>query len=85
MLGVIRMILVGLVVGALARFFYPGAIHMSILLTILLGIAGSFLAGLVGYLLHRRTGEGFHPAGFLWSLIGAIVIIFIGIHFGHYG
>ena len=83
MLGVIRMILVGLVVGILARFFYPGRVEMTVLMTIILGIAGSFLAGLIGYLLHRRTGEGLHPAGFLWSLIGAIVIIFIAIRFGH--
>ena len=39
MLGVIRMILVGLVVGILARFFYPGRVEMTVLMTIILGIA----------------------------------------------
>lgn len=83
MLGIIRMIVVGLVVGILARFFYPGQVPLNLLPTLLLGIGGSFLAGLVGLALHRRSGEGFHPAGFFYSLLGAIVLIFISKHFLH--
>jgi uncharacterized membrane protein YeaQ/YmgE (transglycosylase-associated protein family) len=75
--GIIRMIVVGLIVGILARFFYPGAVHMSMILTIVLGIVGSFVAGFIGMMLHRESGEGFHPAGFIYSVLGAILVIFL--------
>ena len=75
--GIIRMIVVGLIVGILARFFYPGAVHMSMIMTIVLGIVGSFVAGFIGMMLHRESGEGFHPAGFIYSLLGAILLIFL--------
>jgi uncharacterized membrane protein YeaQ/YmgE (transglycosylase-associated protein family) len=75
--GIIRAILVGLVVGVLARFFYPGAVHMSIILTIVLGIVGSFVAGFIGTMIHHESGDGFHPAGFVYSVLGAILVIFL--------
>jgi uncharacterized membrane protein YeaQ/YmgE (transglycosylase-associated protein family) len=76
---VVVMVIVGLIVGVLARFFYPGAVHMSIIATVLLGIAGAFLAGFAGRALHPATrDQPMHPAGFLYSLIGAIVLIFLG-------
>jgi uncharacterized membrane protein YeaQ/YmgE (transglycosylase-associated protein family) len=79
--GIIRMIVVGLIVGILARFFYPGPVHMGILLSIALGIVGSFVAGFIGMLVHRESGAGFQPAGFIWSIVGAILVIFICRHF----
>jgi uncharacterized membrane protein YeaQ/YmgE (transglycosylase-associated protein family) len=75
---IIRMIIVGLIVGILARFFYPGAVHLSWLYSIVLGIAGSLLAGFVAKMLHPKAGEPFHPAGFLASIIGAMVLIWLG-------
>lgn len=76
---IVVMIVVGLIVGVLARFFYPGAVHMGLVATALLGIAGSFLAGFAGRALHPASrDEPLHPAGFLYSLIGAIVLIFLG-------
>ncbi|HSC19368.1 MAG TPA: GlsB/YeaQ/YmgE family stress response membrane protein [Rhizomicrobium sp.] len=83
--GIVRMIVVGLIVGILARFFYPGAVHMGIIMTIVLGIIGSFVAGLIGALIHRDSGEGFHPAGFIYSIIGAIIVIFIARNVLHLG
>ena len=75
---IIRMIVVGLIVGALARFFYPGAVHMGLIATVVLGVAGALLAGFAGQALHPATrGEPFHPAGFVYSLLGAIVLIFV--------
>lgn len=47
MLNIIGAIISGLVIGALARFFYPGEVEMNWITTILLGIAGSLIAGLV--------------------------------------
>ena len=78
MMNTIRMLVVGLVVGILARFFYPGAVHMSLILSAILGIAGSFAAGALGSLIHKESGEGFHPAGFVYSIIGAMLLIFLG-------
>jgi uncharacterized membrane protein YeaQ/YmgE (transglycosylase-associated protein family) len=68
----------GLIVGLLARFLLPGRDPMGLIMTILLGIAGSILGGLVGsYVLGSNTNGGFQPAGFLFSLLGAILLVFI--------
>lgn len=76
---IIMMFVVGAIVGILARFFYPGAVHMGLLASALLGIAGSFLAGFAGRALTPATrDQPFHPAGFVYSIIGAIVLIFVG-------
>lgn len=74
MLNIIGTIITGLIVGILARFFYPGPVAMGWLTTILLGIGGSFLAG---FAVHRGRA-GLHRAGFLASIVGAIVLIFVG-------
>ena len=72
------MAVVGLIVGILARFFYPGAVHMTLIMSAVLGIAGSFLAGIVGSLISKPAdGKLIHPAGFLYSIVGAMVLIFI--------
>ena len=74
MINIIGAIISGLVIGALARFFYPGAVQMGWIATILLGIGGSLLAGLV----ILRGQREFHGAGCFASVVGAIVLIFVG-------
>ena len=74
---VIRLIVVGLIVGILARFFYPGAVHLGWIGSIVLGIAGSFVAGFVAKAIHPKAAEPMHPAGFIASIIGAMVLIFL--------
>ena len=74
MFSIIGAIISGLIVGVLARFFYPGAVEMGWLWTIGLGIAGSLLAGLVV----NRGRAGFSSAGWIASIIGGIVLIFVG-------
>lgn len=74
MLNIIGAIVSGLVIGVLARFFYPGAVHMGWISTIVLGVGGSLLAGLVT----SRGSADFSRAGCLASVIGAIVLIFLG-------
>ncbi|MET1757083.1 GlsB/YeaQ/YmgE family stress response membrane protein [Novosphingobium sp. RD2P27] len=74
MINVITAIISGLIIGVLARFFYPGSVHMGWIATILLGIGGSVIAGLVT----SRGSADFNRAGCLASVIGAIVLIFIG-------
>ena len=68
-------ILVGFVVGVLARLIKPGKQNIGIILTVVLGIVGALFAGWVGRLL-GWYGEG-EPVGFIASLIGAIVLLFI--------
>ncbi len=76
--SLISWIVFGLIVGLLARALLPGRDPMGLILTILMGIAGSILGGLVGsYLLGSTPDGGFQPAGFLFSLLGAILLVFI--------
>lgn len=74
MLNILGAIVSGLVVGALARLFYPGAVEIGWIATIALGVGGSLLAGLV---FHRGRG-GFHRAGCLGSIVGALALVLIG-------
>ena len=76
MINIIGAIVSGLIVGILARYFYPGAVTMGWLWTIGLGIAGSLLAGLITA--RGNLSGGFHRAGFIASIIGARVLIFLG-------
>jgi uncharacterized membrane protein YeaQ/YmgE (transglycosylase-associated protein family) len=85
MIGIISMVVVGAIVGVLARFFYPGHIPLNLGYTILLGIAGSFVAGLiVSAVSPDARGKPFHPAGFIGSILGSILLIFVARHFFHW-
>ena len=71
-------IIVGLIVGGLARFFYPGAVPMGWIATILLGIGGSLLGGAIPRLFSKgRAVRPFEPAGLIGSVLGAFLIIFL--------
>jgi uncharacterized membrane protein YeaQ/YmgE (transglycosylase-associated protein family) len=72
------MLIVGLIVGILARFFYPGPVPLGLLASTILGVAGSFVAGLLGQMVHPATArQPFHPAGFIYSILGAMLLIFL--------
>jgi uncharacterized membrane protein YeaQ/YmgE (transglycosylase-associated protein family) len=74
-MGLIGTIIVGLIVGALARFIMPGEQKMGWIMTILLGVAGSLLAGFIGQALGwYQAGEG---AGWIASVVGALVLLFV--------
>jgi uncharacterized membrane protein YeaQ/YmgE (transglycosylase-associated protein family) len=72
-LYIILLALTGLVVGALGRLLLPGRDPMSIVQTILLGVAASLIAGLIAYYVFDRE-EG---AGFFFSVICAIALVFV--------
>jgi len=73
---VIWSLIVGLVVGALARLFVPGHQSLGMFMTSILGIVGSFVGGFVGSLVSPPPeGSSFHPAGFVMSIIGAIIVL----------
>ncbi len=68
-------LLVGLVVGAVAKFFMPGKDPGGIFITMLLGVAGSVVANWIG----RSAGmyAENEPAGFIASVVGAIILLVI--------
>lgn len=74
-MGILWTIVLGFVVGVIAKFLHPGKENMGFIVTILLGIAGSFLAGIIGQFMGwYRAGEG---AGFIASVIVAILLLVI--------
>jgi uncharacterized membrane protein YeaQ/YmgE (transglycosylase-associated protein family) len=76
MLKWIWYVISGFVVGLIARFLVPGADAMGFILTTVLGILGSLLGGFVGGIFSKPVeGSKFHRAGFLMSLVGAIILV----------
>jgi uncharacterized membrane protein YeaQ/YmgE (transglycosylase-associated protein family) len=69
------MLIIGLIVGALAKLIMPGRDPGGILVTMLLGVAGSFVGGVIGRALGLYApGQG---AGFIVSTLGAILLLWI--------
>jgi uncharacterized membrane protein YeaQ/YmgE (transglycosylase-associated protein family) len=74
-MGIIWTIVLGFVIGVLAKFLHPGKENMGFITTVVLGVVGSFLAGVIGqYLGWYRAGEG---AGFIASVVVAILLLVI--------
>lgn len=75
MLSIIVMIIVGFIVGLIARAIMPGDQNMGIIMTTILGIIGAVVAGFLG----QKMGwyaEG-EPAGWIASVVGAIIVLFV--------
>jgi uncharacterized membrane protein YeaQ/YmgE (transglycosylase-associated protein family) len=75
MLHMIGHAIFGLLIGLVARAIMPGRQHMGLILTMILGLVGAWLGGIIG----RVTGmykEG-HPAGWFMALVGALIVLFI--------
>ena len=79
MLSFIWWLIIGLVAGALARLIMPGRDAMGIIATILLGIVGSVIGGLVSWAIWGAdtANGGFRPAGLILSILGAIIVLWI--------
>jgi uncharacterized membrane protein YeaQ/YmgE (transglycosylase-associated protein family) len=70
----------GLVIGCIARMLYPGRQPMGIVGTMILGIIGSFAGGFISYVFGFRPEEGaFHGSGWIMSIIGAVIVVWIGL------
>lgn len=80
-MGIIWMIIVGFIVGLLARFFYPGAIALGFWMTTLLGIGGSIVGGVIGSLIWKSPDGKFHPAGIVLSIVGALILLWAYLNF----
>ncbi len=72
-MGILWTIVLGFVIGVLAKVLHPGKENMGFIATVVLGIAGSFLAGVIGQFLGwYQAGEG---AGFIASVIVAVLLL----------
>ena len=82
-MSIIGMAVIGLLAGAVAKLLMPGKDPGGMIVTMLLGLAGSFVAGLIG------RGLGIYAAGqaggFIASVLGAILLLAIYRHFAHRG
>jgi uncharacterized membrane protein YeaQ/YmgE (transglycosylase-associated protein family) len=77
-MGIIWMIVVGLVAGLIARAIMPGKDSMGWVMTIVLGIVGSFVGGfLMNFVMHNDAvgTSDFQPSGIIGSVIGALVVL----------
>lgn len=75
-MGILTMIVIGLVAGLIARAVVPGRQSMGVLATMLLGIVGSFVGGLLGSLFSSDGNlMALRPSGLVWSVIGAVVVL----------
>lgn len=79
-MGIIAWIVFGFIVGLIARALVPGRQGMGLVMTTLLGVAGSLIGGLVASALwgHGSSATQFQPSGFIGSLIGAVLLLVIG-------
>jgi uncharacterized membrane protein YeaQ/YmgE (transglycosylase-associated protein family) len=69
----IALVVQGLIVGALARLALPGRDPMSIPMTIGLGIAGSFIGGMIVYLISGGTAVG----GFFVAFVASVLLVYL--------
>ncbi len=78
MLHIIWSILIGFIVGLIARAVMPGMQHMGFWMTALIGVAGSFVGGMLARLFSKpNDNQPYHPAGLLLSVVGALIVLFV--------
>ena len=75
MFHLIWYVLIGLISGVIAKSVMH--VHITIFWTIVLGIIGSIIGGGVTHIFSRPTNERYHPAGLIFSTLGAILVLFI--------
>ena len=78
MFHLIWSVIVGFFIGLIARALLPGAQHLGFIATTVVGIVGSLIGGIMGGIFRKpQPGALFHPAGFVMSIIGAIVLLIL--------
>ena len=80
-MGIVWTIIVGVIVGAIARWIMPGTQSMGWIMTSVLGIAGSVVGGLVSSVIWKSPDGKFHPAGWFLSIIGALLVLWLYLKF----
>jgi uncharacterized membrane protein YeaQ/YmgE (transglycosylase-associated protein family) len=79
-MGIITMIIIGLIAGAIARLLVPGRQRIGWLATIIVGIVGSYVGGALGSLVFAPHVFSVHPPVhhlFLGSIVGAVIVLLI--------
>ena len=76
-MGILSWIVMGLIVGVLAKFIMPGKDPGGIILTILIGIGGAFLGGFIGSYLGLGTITGFNTTSLLLAIGGAVLLLIL--------
>ena len=76
-MGILSWIIMGLVVGVLAKFIMPGKDPGGIIVTIFLGIAGAFVGGYIGSFLGIGAATGFNIGSIMLSIGGAILLLIL--------
>ena len=76
-MGILSWVIMGLIVGLLAKFIMPGKDPGGIFITILIGIAGAFVGGYIGSLLGLGTVTGFNLGRFLLATGGALLLLIL--------
>ena len=79
--GIVWMIVIGFIVGLLAGFIYPGAINLGFWMTTALGIGGSIVGGIIGGLFGGSSDGRFRPAGWIMSIVGALILLWAYLNF----
>jgi uncharacterized membrane protein YeaQ/YmgE (transglycosylase-associated protein family) len=79
---IIGFLIFGLIIGLLARAIFPGRQQMGWLATAILGMVGSLVGGLVGHAIFGGNAQadgswGFTPGGWISSIVGAIIVLWI--------
>ena len=75
--GIIGWVIFGAIAGLIARLLHPGPDAMGMVSTILLGITGSLVGGVISYLLRLGTSP-YQPSSWILSIIGAILLLSMG-------
>ena len=76
-MGILSWIVMGLIVGVLAKFIMPGRDPGGIIMTILIGIGGAFVGGFIGSHLGFGTVTGFNMVSLLLAIGGAILLLIL--------
>ncbi|MFJ4651686.1 GlsB/YeaQ/YmgE family stress response membrane protein [Nocardia sp. NPDC088792] len=79
-MGIITMIVIGLIAGAIARLLVPGKENFGIIWTIVLGIVGGYVGGTLGSLVFSPHKFSVHPPvahAFLGAIVGAVILLII--------
>jgi uncharacterized membrane protein YeaQ/YmgE (transglycosylase-associated protein family) len=77
MLHILWYIIIGFIAGLIAKWIMH--VQANVIETIIIGLIGSIVGGLIARLFSKPAeGSSFHPAGFILSIIGAIIILWLG-------
>jgi len=74
-MGILLFIVFGFAVGLIARALMPGRQSMGLIMTAVVGMVGSFIGGLIGNLISGRSLFDLTSAGFIGSLLGALLVL----------